>query len=221
MRITVKLLICLLIFTATFIFYCSNNVVFADSQVAYSLVIRNTTPAIKAGETLEIEAFISGYGTPYKNKLNIFWSSPYVIDKNNPGTYEVLGSGPIGIDPNGIKTSFTNDTFSVSKLSQQITDFGLPMIQTETALGGKYPIILNINTAKDAPPGDYDIIFVFTYSDNQSMYQDFKTIPFHIYSYWERNQTWFQIAAVSIALISLVSGAVFSLLTYKKTQKKH
>lgn len=57
------------------------------SNAVYSIVTCNRTPKVNPGEKLEIEIFLSGYGIPEKNKLSIKWSSPYVIDKKNPGFF--------------------------------------------------------------------------------------------------------------------------------------
>jgi hypothetical protein len=208
-----------------------NDIAFANSQsdnnsnCVYSLVIRNTTPTIKAGETLEIEVFISGYGIPSKNKLNIFWTSPYVIDPNNPGTIEIGGYKPIGLDPNGFITVLPSEIFSISTIIKPPPDYGLPLVRSETSLSGKYPILLKLNTSKTAPSGDYDITFVFTYSDNQSMYQSYETTQFHISSLWERNQLWITITAASIAFVSLIITTTVGIwnlnINLKKQKTKH
>ena len=194
----------------------ANDIAFADSPDVHSLVIRNSTPTIKPGDTLEIAVFISGYGIPSKNKLITFWSSPYVIDRDNPGTIEIGGGDPIGIDPTGNITVLPSEIFSISTIIKQPPDYGLPLIRSETSVSGKFPILLKLNTSKTAPPGDYDITFIFTYGDEQNMSQDYKTTQFHISSWWERAQLWFQIAVVSVALLSLLTGAVFSWLAYRR-----
>ena len=126
---------CLLIFTAIFSLVQANDIAFAVSSVAYSLVVRNKTPTIKSGDTLEIVAFVSGYGIPSKNKLNVFWSSAYVIDTNNPGTYTMGDYGPMGMDSTGVVMSFSNEMFSTSTLvPESIPDYALPMITGETSL---------------------------------------------------------------------------------------
>jgi hypothetical protein len=210
-----------LLFLTAFTLYDANNTALADSQVAYSLVIRNLTPTINPGNTLEIEVFFSGYGIPSKNKLYVSWSSAKVIDRDTPGTIEVAGLGPVGIDPNGNITVLPSDIFSISPIIKAPPDYGIPLIRSETSLSGKYPILLKLNTSKTAPSGNYDITFVFTYGDDQNMYQDYKTTQFHISNFWERKQLWFQITAVLIALASLLTGAIFSWLAYRKKPQKH
>jgi len=186
------IILCLLFITAISILWHPSGV-FADSPVIYSLVIRNVTPQIKPGDTLEIIVLFSGY-------------------------YTVGNGQPVGIDPNGLMVDFDNNLFSITTggSGKYPPDYGFPLVVGETSLNNQYPIVLTINTSKKAPPGDYDITFVFTYSDNQNIYQDFKTTPFHISSTWERNQLKFQIAAVSIALASLLLVATFNVLRYIK-----
>ncbi len=84
----------------------------------------------------------------------------------------------------------------------------------------KHPIILKLNTLPNARPGDYNVTFVFTYTDGQNMFQDSETTQFHVTDRWERNQAWIQIVAVIIALLSLIVGAVFSTLNYWKPRMK-
>jgi len=211
------IILCLLFITAISILWHPSGV-FADSPVIYSLVIRNVTPQIKPGDTLEIIVLFSGFGIPLQNKLYIAWSSNSVIEQSNPGYYTVGNGQPVGIDPNGLMVDFDNNLFSITTggSGKYPPDYGFPLVVGETSLNNQYPIVLTINTSKKAPPGDYDITFVFTYSDNQNIYQDFKTTPFHISSTWERNQLKFQIAAVSIALASLLLVATFNVLRYIK-----
>jgi hypothetical protein len=220
LRTIVISLICLLLLTAIFTLNDTNNIVLANSKVALSLIIRNRTPVIEAGDTLEIEVFISGDGIPVKNKLSVSWSSLHVIDRDNPGVYVASDNKSVGIDPFGIAIDFGPSHFSYAPESTP-PYFGIPQIMSETMSNSIPFLLLKINTTKSAPPGDYDITFVFTYSDNQSIYQDYKTAQFHISSLWERIELRLQIGAVSIALVSLVTGAVFSWLTYRKTRQKH
>jgi hypothetical protein len=194
-----------------------------NSQVAYSLIIRNRTPKIQAGDILEIEAIISGYGIPVKNKMNIFWSSPYVIDIDNPGYYK--GDYPpktVGIDPNGVIIGFSADFFLDSPLTSPNPDFRFPLMIGETFINGEPPLLFFLNTSKTAPPGDYEIAFVFTYSDGQNIFQDYKTTQFHINSRWEIYQPWITGFGVGIAFISLVTTTIVGILNLKinKSRKR-
>ena len=182
-----------------------------SSNSVYSLMIRNITPKIKAGDTIQIELFISGYGIPQKNKLIISWSSSYVIDKINAGFYTTFNSEPRQIDPAGIIYDFPQSNFAISTLGYEPADYGLPFVITERAFNGIPPLWLRINTVKTAPSGDYDISFIFTYGDDQNMSQDYKTTQFHVMSNWEKNEQWLTILAVVIAALSLLASAVVSI----------
>lgn len=216
LRTIVILLLCLLLLTSTFALNGTNEIALANSQTVLSLVIRNITPTIKPSDTIEIQIFISGHGIPSKNKLNTFWSSPHIIDEEKPGTIQLGGGDPIGIDPVGNITVLPRFLFSTSAIAKPPPEYGFPLIASETSLFGNYLIRLKLNTSKTAPPGDYDITFIFTYGDELNTYQDYKTTSFHISSWWKRVQLWFQIAAISVALISLVMAAVFNWRMYRR-----
>jgi hypothetical protein len=206
-----------------------------SSDTAYSLIIRNRTPIVKPGQTIEIEIFFSGYGIPEKNKLVVQCSSPYIINKTDPGTYTIsIGSD---IDPStgkiiggggnanlvtakmsdiGITVPLGKGFFAENTQQKNIPDYGLEGIVSESVWDYNPPILFKINTAKNAPSGDYDISFVFTYGNEQNISQDYKTAQFHVSSWWERNQGWIGIVGAIIALLSLLTTAIFELINYFK-----
>lgn len=207
------------------------------SHCIYSLILRNRNPTVKQGGTVEIEIFLSGYGIPNKNKLVIQWSSPYIIDVKNPGnltssiaatgdkvTGEIKGvvtgkkyldSHKIGII--GMTINLVIGFFMDNPNFENVPN-GLMGIISEDEWDKEPPLLLKVNTAKNAPPGDYDITFAFTYSDSQNFYQDHKTVQFHISSWWERNQAWITIGATIVAFLALIMtaiGAIWQILHWR------
>jgi len=55
------------------------------TEAIYSIDAHVRHPEINPGQAVEIEVYLSGSGIPEKSKLMIIWSSPYVIDENDPG----------------------------------------------------------------------------------------------------------------------------------------
>jgi len=202
------------------------------SSAIYSIVTRNRTPRINPGGKVEIEIFLSGHGVPDKNKLYIQWSSPYIIDKRDPGNAifclgsidDKTGKASKALDPpwpirkTGIIISLNKLVFKempslVRVKDKEAIETGLRPVISEYAWNERTerfdpPILLTVNIAEDAPSGDYDISFTFTYGSEQNLSQDYKSVPFHITSWWERNQGWVTPIGVSIAFISLLIATI-------------
>lgn len=200
------------------------------SGAVYSIVTRNRTPEINPGEKVEIEVFLSGHGMPEKNKLFIGWSSPYIIDEKDAGvvtscikffTHKATGkTQPVSgkkflqthkLNPYGIVINLNKGNFLEIPLQpedKEASEFEISWVMSENVWDNEPPILLSINTSKDAPPGDYDVTFAFTYGNEQNLLQDYKVVQFHITSWWERNQGWVVIASSIIAFAALVITAI-------------
>ena len=195
----------------------------------YSLIPRCRKTNIKPGDKLEIEIFMTGYGIPEYNKLDIKSSSPYVIASglmyysikeatNNKTNEKQPVSGKayleevpltqIGIVMSLVRAYFMDNPRDLPK----DIDFGIPMIMSENSWDDYPPILLTIITNKKAPKGDYDIYLTFTYSIQGNLSQDQKVVQFHINNWWERNQGWIGIIGAFIAIVSLIANLVFSIL---------
>ncbi|KPK23072.1 MAG: hypothetical protein AMJ70_04400 [Dehalococcoidia bacterium SG8_51_3] len=209
-----------------------------NTEPSYSLIIRNRTPSVKADEMVEIEGYLSGYGFPQYNKLVIQWSSPYVVDRNNPGSFitnvslainsetkEIVGVATgrnyidaKPVDQTGI-TLLLHKGFFMTNPNEEPNpevDYKLPQIVSELAWDGQSPLFLRMNTSQQSSAGDYDVSFIFTYGNERLLKQGFKTVSFHILSWWERNEWWVVLSAGIIALVSLILSTIFSVLTYNK-----
>jgi hypothetical protein len=196
-----------------------------QSPVVYSLVLRNRTPVINPGDSLGIEIFLSGYGVPKKNKLDVKFSSPYVVNIKNPGTLTAGISVLLNATTGEIIRPITDlpKTYKLDEVGADVTlnyGFFLSMpdtkfnsnevdqIVSETEWNGSAPILLTINTSNDAPSGDYDVIFTFTYGDEQLLSQDQKVAHFRITSWWERNEWWITIIGVILAFIAVAPSLI-------------
>jgi len=198
------------------------------SGAIYSIVTRNRTPMVNPSGKLEIEFYLSGYGTPEKAKLNIQWSSPYVISEK-PGrvTYclepffdkaeNQWKSALItdDINPTGELTILDKRFFKEMpslvkdpKKEKEAAEAELRPVRSEYSLDRHPPILWSINIASNAPSGDYDVALTLTYGNEQNLRQDYKTVPFHITSWWERNQGWVTPIGVSIAFLSLLIATI-------------
>jgi len=199
------------------------------SGAVYSIITSNRTPSVRPGEKVEIEVFLSGHGKPKKNKLHIQWSLPYVINKEDPGFFiSCIGSyldevtekpQPCSgksyvqkhrLNPTGITVILNEGQFL--EISSQLEDswvseFGISPVMSEGMWDDEPPILLSINTTKNAPSGDYDVKFILTYGNEQNLLQDYKTVPFHITSRWERHKGWIVPTGVIIALVTLLLTA--------------
>lgn len=60
-------------------------------KCAYAISLLGSNTIIKAGESSEIECYLSGYGEPLNNKLQIYVSTEEFIDDKNSGYIEISG----------------------------------------------------------------------------------------------------------------------------------
>lgn len=198
-----------------------------DSQCAYSLILRNTSPIIDPGRTLRVEVYLSGYGTPEKNKLSMNWSIPDVIDDKDPGsvvhcvkaTVDTATGKPKPlagqvytesrtIGKNGMEVVLNEGHFLDVPNLEGLPKHGFSPVIAESGSGTSPPLLLSLKTAEHAPSGDYDVTFVLTYSSGQSIHQDCKSTQFHVTSWWDRNQAWIALCATLAALAALILTAV-------------
>jgi len=205
----------------------------ASPQAAYILMLRNKTPRLNAGETVEVEIYLSGYGMPERNKLYIQWSSDAVLDSKHPGVIQAwIGSGihktskqhgpikkdkPAEVsirdkpDSGGLTFIFAKQNFLRPFQVDEPKSHEVERIAAEFMWDDKPPVLLKLNTASNAPSGDYEIAFTFTYGNAQGLFQDYRTVSFRIRDWQERNP-WAVPSAFIIAFLSLLItafGAVY------------
>lgn len=74
----------------------------------------------------------------------------------------------------------------------------------EAGWGGKPPVILELNIAEDAEPGDYDIDFVFSFTSDGEIITEDDTVTFHVNNWIEEKQPYLKWAVVTIALLGIL-----------------
>ncbi len=212
------------------------------TEAIYSIDAHVKHPEINPGQAVEIEVYLSGYGIPEKSKLMIIWSSPYVIDDNDPGKITrligyVISDGnftplfedvPLNVgDITGTSGAWVVPSLVTFEPAFALLpkdfpeDIGLKMVMGETNWNGNPPILVKLNTRKGASAGDYQVKFTFTYGNETNLEQDSEEVEFHVTSYWERNQRWYTIGlAVGIPLVIFVAGIMLRKRQAKNQKKR-
>lgn len=190
---------------------------------AYALIPRLRKPSIDPGDKVEIEIFMTGYGPVKQNKLFISYSSPKLIDVENPGVLEYCIStakdtrtgkiiSPVSgkkylkshlCDPVGLIVVLTEGYF-LDIPKQSPPSNAIPMIMPEHTWDGMPPLLLALNTSKKTPPGDYDIYLVLTYSARKQILTDQKKVTVHVKSAVERHWKKATILAIAITAFSIL-----------------
>lgn len=206
-------------------------------KCAYVISPRVRDPIIKRGESCEIEIYITGYGEPKDNKLQIFYSSPNFVNPQNPGYAIVSGKSekaPNGkflfklgashtqrhdLNKIGAQISFSSAVFKTRAEYEHkpLPEPGhIPMILTEAMVDDIPPVMLHINTKKDVEPGDYTIHFAFPYSADGTNYEiNEKEVNIHVTSWAERHITSTTIIGIILSLVAIFSGVIGYLLGMK------
>ena len=193
---------------------------------SYTVIPSLDRNRIEAGEPLEIDLYLSGYGPVERSKLYI--QQPDLLDETDPGEWTVavrdgrldesldsfdvegmefvedylseqdsaavipltgedaLVSRPLAQPANRaslVRSFFLDDPDSVKslqRLESHRRDQVYPGIVAEATHDGHPPIQLRLNTRPDAHSGDYAIQIVFTYGNNQEVYQDVRSVDVHV-----------------------------------------
>ena len=203
---------------------CSGENQLVESAYAISLLVKN--PIIKPGESFEIEAYLTGYGEPVDNKLQIYISTEGFLDVNDPGYIDVSGKQEGNLFKFGDKYKQRHD---LEKVGFQIglssacfktrdeyqkklgsTPKGIiPMVMTETMVDSTPPILLHLNTNKNIRSGDYSIHLLFTYSsDEKNYFVSEKEATLHVTSWVERNITVLQRIGICLGLSALFAELI-------------
>lgn len=192
----------------------------------YTLIPRLIKPAIKAGEIIEIEIYISGYGKIEKNKFTIYYSSNLVNkfdagiieynikvakDKTTGKTIQPV-SGKEYFDTHKLDdigaTITINEGYFLDIPNQSISDHGFPQIMSEKTFDNTPPFRIKINTSTKGIYGDYDIDFALTYSDGEEIMIDRKTLTIHVTRWLERNEKKVTILGMVSAWLSVLLAII-------------
>lgn len=194
---------------------------YSNMEPSFSLAARIDKPVINKGDTIKFEVYISGYGH-VTNLTKIYASLPirlvddnttfgsgyYIGFSNNTRNLKDLTKYNFLLNtPNAFYVYFPNDYFNQIFESNCYTI--LTFTEMNYPISGEMvaPILININTSKNAPDGDNKINLILTYSDGKNWYQDKQEVSFHINSWQE--QHYYQYAGL-IALIGALVVAIAS-----------
>lgn len=187
---------------------------------SYRLITRTDTPTINPGNPIEIDVFISGYGKIEKNKFNLYHSSKNLVNSNNPGKIEwtiqvakdkktgkiiqpVSGNQYKGIhklDSQGTYVTI-NEGYFLDDPKLEFEKNALPRIMSESTWDRLFPFSVVINTLTNAKPGNYGIDLIFTYSADNEISTDQKTVVIHVTSWKERHEKALWFIGISGAVI--------------------
>jgi len=208
------------------------------TEAVYSIDAHVRDPEINPGQAVEIEIYLSGYGVPAKNKLVMYWSSPRVINEDDPGNittiiknYDIntgiltLGLTDIPLKRSGNISGSVGQGFVLNVgffahpmgiIPTPFPESGFKSVMGEWNWNGYPPILVKLNTRQDAPSGDCQVSLIFTYGNETHLKQDFKVVEFHIRSGWERWQERWQKWAIGfgvvIAFIGLFRNPIWSVI---------
>ncbi len=213
------------------------------TEAVYSIDahIRNTE--VNPGDPVEIDIYLSGYGIPAKNKLLIIWSSPYVINEDDPGNitttiknYDIntetltLGLTNIPLKREGNISGEIGEGFvlnlgffahPMSIIPGPFPQTGFKTVMGEWNWNGNPPILVKLNTRRDAPSGDYQVSLIFTYGNDTNPKQAFDVVQFHVKSTWDRWEPRVVVAGSVIAFIALIiaaAGTIWQMVRWRRGQ---
>lgn len=221
---------------------------------SYTVIPSLDRNRIEAGESVEVDLYISGYGPIERSKLYI--QQPNLLDETDPGEWTVavrdgrlegsleafegaveglefvedyvarqavddvipltgegsLVSRPLAQPANRtslVRAFFLDDPASLRSLQaldDHRADHSFPGIVAEATHDGHAPVHLRLNTRPDARAGDYAVQIVFTYGDDEAVYQDVRAVEVHVKTPRERIEpvpTLARIAGFGIAVTGL------------------
>lgn len=200
----------------------------------YTIVPILRTSHVNRGEKVIITFFISGVGEVKNNKLWIGTDYPYLLCDEDPGVakpgYVIEDGQLIPLSDSSDPTSHDldlppEDVGIFIKLPDQFfktidVDNGGNLVGVlefseqneysrqklgEITYGGEKPIKLELNIAKDAPPGNYNIPVVFTYSGKNTTEHDSFDVQFHVNTKREEYEPWPTRVAVGAGIAAVLS----------------
>ena len=194
-----------------------------ESAYTISTIISQTV--VKAGESFEIEVYISGYREIKDNKLQIYYSTLDFIDPIDPGYIIVNGlkEGNLfkfgnnytqkkNLDVIGQQIGFASPMFAAKDKYEGMegrTPKGvIPMIMTEVMVESTPPILIHFNTHNKVKSGDYKIHIIFTYSSDGINYKIAENeCSLHVTDWAERNASLYTIIQLVLAFVAFFSGS--------------
>lgn len=196
----------------------------SDSEPEYDIVPVVVDGSVVAGQEIQIDVFFTGSGVVTGNQFDVF---PANLDltPDDPGEIEISiaiddeGEIVTGLnaieDPaiqtdydlssTGVKFGFSNRFFTSKEETPENELLDLSFI--EDTHDDKAPFSVTLNTSEAASPGNYDIVFVFTYWSDSTIKKTRRDTSVHVKTRREELEplpTYAVIAAAFIAFLSLI-----------------
>jgi len=191
----------------------------AEKPGAYELAVLVSNPIVDAGDRLEIEVYVSGYGNIETPKI-AFYPSPATFDTKKSVVWHSLrrfpdsklgwGAETAALDPTGAVISLSGG-LSFDEASGKSTwvfdahpssephNF---QISTEVKHPlGKSPICLDLALSPKPKPGPQGINFVLTYFDGQAWQTKTATAGFTVRNFYQRHETGVWILGTVLAVL--------------------
>lgn len=190
------------------------------AKARYEIIPKLLTSEVNPGKSIEVEAYITGAGSIHANKLTIAFPSAITDDKN-PG--EVSTSVKAAIhkstgetlplagkahtqtakcDKFGITIGLAQGYFLDNPHLKNASESTLPVKVGEGRFDDLAPIKLTLNTRKHAPPGNYEIRFVLTYSIEDEIETSKELVNVHVTSWTERHGKITAIIGIGLAALA-------------------
>lgn len=174
---------------------------FAEKPGDYRLVIRPSKPEIAPGEALNLEIYVTGYGTIHNAKVSFY-----------PPQSFVLGPVPseIAAESAAILTSTEGDFWAASfRNNKDFKDFDtdsilVNMIDSEMGIK-KPPLELPLRTRPDIPTGTHGLQFFFTYFNGSEWRTNSQSVSIMVPNWFKRHESWTWGAAIIGVLLALAS----------------
>ncbi len=192
----------------------------------YVLMPKLLTPDVDPGTTIELEIFITGAGPVETNKLFLNYPSA-IVNKEDAG--EVIASISTALetgtnriitpvagnhyltkfrcDAIGIVITITQGFFLENPHDNPTKSGELRRIMAECKFDNHAPLLLKLNTSKQAPSGDHEIGLALSYSSSGEIEITKETVKVHIRNWVERHPR-IIVAGIIASILSAIVGGV-------------
>jgi hypothetical protein len=194
------------------------------AKAKYVLMPKLLTPEVDPGKTIELEIYLTGGGVPEQNKLYITYPSA-IIDKENPGEFtssirtilqkstktvirlisgeKCLAKQPC--DPYGA-TFRLGPGFFLPIPNENLPWFEMNSIMAERKWDDHAPLLVTLNTDKEAQSGDQDIRLALSYVSGGDVEIAKDIVKVHITNWLERHGRSALIVTVFLGILSVVAA---------------
>jgi hypothetical protein len=195
---------------------------FAGEPGAYEQGVRLKKPVIDKGETVEVEAFVFGYGEIKSGKISVLFSDE-IFDSTKSVVYHSLGKTDKGLFWGASKAPVIGIGFTMGLRgvrdpnwpdehpSTMFLDAAAPTPGTAPVISTESfwltaPMSLKLKTKDNIKPGKYTVEFFLTYFDGKTWKTSSKRAEFTVRNFIEKH-------AVKIGVMALVATGLSTIKT--------